>query len=182
LISACIGFAERTGRFSISGNEILQWMEPLFVDDQHFDRRLCLASCLLSDVGWTEHPDYRAEHAFHRVLRVPFAGLTHRDRVFLALAVFVRYNGDVDSPLVGPVRMLLDDGQRSLAESVGLALRLAHTLSGSAPGLLARTRLKAGRSYLDMRLPAGDAVFVSETVERRFRTLARSKELKARIV
>jgi exopolyphosphatase / guanosine-5'-triphosphate,3'-diphosphate pyrophosphatase len=182
LISACIGFAERTGRFSISGNEILQWMEPVFVGDGSFDRRLCLAACLLSDIGWTEHPDYRAEHAFHRVLRVPFAGLTHEDRVYLALAVFVRYNGDVDASQVKPVRMLLDDDQRGVAESVGLALRLAHTLSGSAPGLLARTRLMVGEEYLDLHLPAGDAVFISETVRRRFRTLARSKDLKARVI
>jgi exopolyphosphatase/guanosine-5'-triphosphate,3'-diphosphate pyrophosphatase len=181
LISACIGFAERTGRFSISGNEILDWMEPLFVDDPRFDRRLCLAACLLSDIGWTEHPDYRAEHAFHRVLRVPFAGLTHRDRVFLALAIFVRYNGDVDAPVVGPVRRLLDGELESVAKSVGLALRLAHTLSGSAPGLLSRTQLKAAPPDLDLHIPSRDLVFVSETVSRRFRTLARSKGLQARI-
>ena len=98
LISGCIGFAERTGRFSISGNEILQWMEPVLAGDASFDRRLCLAACLLSDIGWTEHPDYRAEHAFHRVLRMPFAGLTHQDRVYLALAIFVRYTATSTRP------------------------------------------------------------------------------------
>jgi exopolyphosphatase/guanosine-5'-triphosphate,3'-diphosphate pyrophosphatase len=181
LISACTGLAERTGRFSIRGEEILDWMTPLFPDETATARRLRLAACLLSDIGWTEHPDYRAQHAFHRVLRVPFAGLDHGARVLLALAVFVRYNGDIGSALVAPVRNLLDEATRARAETVGLALRLAHTLSGSAPGLLARTRLEIRGGRLALGLPTDSDIFVSETVERRFRTLARVMGLKGRI-
>jgi exopolyphosphatase / guanosine-5'-triphosphate,3'-diphosphate pyrophosphatase len=181
LIDACKSFSERIGRFALRGNEILEWMTPLFEEEQNGEQRLRLAACLLSDIGWNEHPDYRAEHSFHRVLRIPFAGLTHTNRVLLAEAVYVRYNGDPDSKLVSPVRSLLDPGQQAWVNVVGLALRLAHTLSGSAPGLLAQTRLKVGEKKLTLKVPVDGDVFVSETVERRLKTLARSVGLKHEI-
>ena len=178
LIDACKSYSERVGRFAIRGGEILEWMNPLFDDESNAERRLRLAACLLSDIGWSEHPDYRAEHAFHRVLRVPFAGLTHPNRVLLAEAVYVRYNGDPDSKLVSPVRSLLDPGQQAWVQVVGLALRLAHTLSGSAPGRLEQTRLKVSDSKLTLVVPKDSELFISETVERRLKTLARSLGLK----
>jgi len=184
LISGSAGQAERTGRFAIHGEEIHEWMAPLFTHESPAERRLRLAACLLSDIGWNEHPDYRAEHAFHRVLRIPFAGLTHRERVLIADAIYVRYNGEPESDLVRPVRSLLDPGQLSWVRVVGLALRLAHTISGSAPDVLSRTRLRLGDSKLYLELPKEPPeekdIFISETVERRLKTLGKSLDLKGR--
>jgi len=181
LISACESQAERTGRFAIRGRELLDWMTPLFASETDEQRRLRHAVCLLSDIGWSEHPDYRAVHAYHRVLRIPYAGLTHEARVQLALTVLVRYNGDVDDPMVAPVHNLLDDAELERARIVGLALRLAHTLAGSAPGLLSQTQLKVTKTRLTLELPKDRAVFLGEAVERRLRTLARAMDLKERI-
>lgn len=181
LISGAATLAERTGRFSISGQEISNWMAPLFKVETAAERRLRLAASLLSDIGWTEHPDYRGEHAFHRVLRLSFAGLTHADRVYLALAVFIRYNGSVDSPIVQPVLRLLDKRQMHRVEILGLALRLAHTISGSAPGLLQRTHLKLTRARLILEVPRERDAFVGETVERRLKTLGRVMGLDGKI-
>lgn len=80
-----------------------------------------------------------------------------------------------------PVRPLLDPGQQAWVNVVGLALRLAHTLSGSAPGLLSRTQLSVGSSKLTLSVPAEGNIFISDTVERRFKTLAKSIGLKAEI-
>lgn len=180
LISACAGMAERVGRFAIRGDEVADWMAPLFSGESEAEHRLRLAACLLGDIGWSEHPDYRAEHSFHRVLRVPFAGLTHRDRVLIADVIYVRYNGEPDSRLVEPVRSLLDEGQMAWVRSVGLALRLAHTISGSAPDVLSGTRLRIDANKLFLDLPPESAVYVSETVGRRLKSLARSIGLKGR--
>lgn len=179
LISGCARLAERTGRFSIDGDEIFKWLSPVFTEELPRQRRIRMVACLLSDIGWPEHPDYRAEHAFHRVLRVPFAGLTHPQRVLLALAVFIRYNGDAASPIVKPLYRLLDEEQLHRTEAIGLGLRLAHTLSGSAPNLLSRTKLLVVNDDLVMVLPKPGAIFDSETVRRRFRTFARHLGLTA---
>lgn len=181
LISACEGQAERTGRFAQHGQEMLDWMAPLFPEETAGQRRLRLAACLLSDIGWSEHPDYRAEHAFHRVLRVPYAGLIHAERVALALAVFVRYGGQPNNPMTGPTKRLMDGASIARAEIVGLALRLAQTLSGGAPGLLAQTRLKVEKDRLVLCLPDDAAVFLSDAVDRRFKQLAAAVKMKPRI-
>ncbi len=181
LISACESQAKRTGRFAIHGQEILDWMTPLFSGETQAERRLRLAVCLLSDIGWTEHPDYRAHHAYQRVLRVPYPGLTHPDRAMMALATFVRYGRDVADPLLNGTPSLLDESSIALSRTIGLALRLAHTLSGGAPGLLAQTRLKIEKDRLILVLPADNAVFLSDAVERRLKQLAASKGLKAKI-
>jgi exopolyphosphatase / guanosine-5'-triphosphate,3'-diphosphate pyrophosphatase len=182
LISACEMTAERTGRFLISGYELLEWLSPLFPVETEAERRLRLASCLLSDIGWSEHPDYRALHAFHRVLRVPYPGLSHSDRVELALATLIRYGGDEQDRMVAPVRTLLDERRLVRARATGLGLRLAHTVCGGAPGLLPQTRLKLNGKALTLEVPCDGAIFLSEAVERRLARLARALGVKPTFV
>ncbi|MEP0336675.1 MAG: hypothetical protein ABJ388_18655 [Alphaproteobacteria bacterium] len=173
LVAGCETLAERSGRFTVSGIEMRDWMSPLFPGESARHARLRYVACLLSDIGWTEHPDYRAEHAFFRVLRLPYAGLTHLDRAFLAMAVLVRYNGNPELSYAAPVLHLLDDDDRRIANAVGLALRLGHTVSGSAPDLIGRTTLKPTREKLFLGLPVKDRdVFTGDAVERRLKTLA----------
>jgi len=178
LLSGSAGMAERTGRFAITGPEVFDWIAPLFPPGRDAESRLRMAACMLSDLGWSEHPDYRAEHAFLRVLRLPFAGLTHAERVFLAIAIFIRYNGDTVNPLVQSVRSLMTDYDMGHANVTGLALRLAHTVSGSAPGLLEHTSFEVSDTEIVLQLPGdgndeGD-IFRGEAVERRLRTLGKA--------
>ncbi len=174
LVGGCMSLTERTSRFAVGGDELMEWTAPLFPDEAPDRGRLRHAACLLSDLGWTEHPDYRAEHAFHRVLRLPFAGLSHPERVFLAVTVFVRYDGDPDSATVTPVRGLLDAGRLKQARQLGLAFRLAHTLSGGAPGLLNNVRPAVANGTLKLNFREEEAKFLSETAKRRARMLADS--------
>jgi len=182
LVSACKTMSERTGRFSLHGREIRDWMAPLFPDESKAELRLRYAACLMSDIGWNEHPDYRAEHTFIRALRVPYAGLGHSDRALLAATLYVRQNGDLDDPLIRPILGLLDVGQLSWIRVTGLALRLAHTISGSAPGLLSRTALIVDSENLSLHVDEKDrAALLSEAVERRLKTLGRALGLKPKI-
>ena len=174
LIGGCMSLTERSSRFAVDGEELLEWTAPLFPGEAPDRKRLRHAACLLSDLGWTEHPDYRAEHAFHRVLRLPFAGLSHPERVFLAVTIFVRYGGDPDSPIVTPVRGLLDARRLGQARQLGLAFRLAHTLSGGAPGLLLNVRPAVANGTLKLNFREEEATFLSETAKRRSRMLADS--------
>ena len=178
LISACEMAAERTGRFMIGGVELLDWLTPAFPLETEQERRLRLATCLLSDIGWSEHPDYRALHAYHRVLRLPYPGLTHPDRAEMALATLIRYGGEEEDRMVAPVRSLLDERRYTRARVTGLGLRLAHTLCGGAPGLLPQTKLRLSDKTLTLEVPSGAAIFLSEAVDRRFARLARALGVK----
>ena len=59
--------------------------------------------------------------------------------------------------------------------------RLAYALSGGAPGLLARTRLKIAGDALILKLPRARAAYAGETVDRRLRSLARALELEPKL-
>ncbi len=172
LISACEGFAKRSGRFSVHGSEIVDWVAPLFPGATPADHRVCHATALLSDIGWTEHPDYRALHAFIRILRLPIAGVSHRDRILLALSVFVRYNGKRKQYEVKQVRNLLDENDQHFAAILGLALRLAHTLSGGVPGILPKSHLELTGRKLTLHLGEAGQVLLGEAVEKLFYELA----------
>ena len=172
LIAACEGFALRSGRLAVHGDEIFEWIAPLFPGIGPADLRIFRAASLLSDIGWTEHPDYRALHAFIRVLRFPIAGLTHRERVMLALAIFVRYNGRGTQYDVKRVLPLITPEDRHQATVVGMALRLAHVFSGGIPGLLPQSKLTHVNGELDLRLDAAVDSFAGSAAQRVLKQLS----------
>jgi exopolyphosphatase/guanosine-5'-triphosphate,3'-diphosphate pyrophosphatase len=137
-------------------------------------RRLHRAACWLSDIAWTEHPDYRAEQAFTRSLRMPIGAVSHRERVFIASALHARYGGAPDDPIKASTRSLLDDAEAAEARSLGLALRLAYTLCGGALNLLNEVSLSRDSRNLLLELPLRGNLFQGEAVERRLGALARA--------
>ena len=179
LIEGCKAFADRHRRFGLDGQELAQWMAPLFADDDAVDARLRLAACHLSDIVWTEHPEYRGAIARERVLHVPLWGMSHRERILIALCVGFRYQREAEAGDLA--RTLLEEHEVRNAHAVGLALRLAFTLSGGVPGLLSRTRLKRKRAQVTLVLPDDGGIFEGEKVERRLRSLAKSLELESAV-
>ena len=53
----------------------------------------------------------------------------------------MRYEADADATFLRPARLLLDMASAHRAEMLGVALRLAYTLSAGTPDLLAGTAL-----------------------------------------
>jgi len=172
LIAACEVASAATGRFSLPGKELYQWISPLFDNDTDQHDRCRMAACLMSDICWNEHPDYRAEHAFERTLRLPVAGLDHAQRVFLALAIYVRYGGNVGDKITRPVTSLVDDDALQGAKITGAALRLGHVLAGSAPGLLRMARLEVKKDTVALISDHDPCLVRGEVVERRLKNLS----------
>jgi len=181
LIAACIGIAASQSRARSDGDRLRQWTAPVFPELDEPSRRLHRAACWLSDIAWTEHPDYRAEQAFTRSLRMPVGAVAHRERVFIALALHARYGGAIGDPVTAPTRVLLDDAAAAEARALGLALRLAYTLCGGALGLLDQVRLRReGEAGLLLELPAAGSLFIGEAVQRRLEALGRALSLATR--
>jgi exopolyphosphatase/guanosine-5'-triphosphate,3'-diphosphate pyrophosphatase len=173
LIAACVGVAVAQNRGHSDGDRLAQWTAPVFGEQPTAARRLHRAACWLSDIAWTEHPDYRAEQSFTRVLRMPIGPINHQERVFIASGLHARYGGAPDDPIKMPTRPLLDDREAAEARSLGLALRLAYTLSGGALELLNEVRLFREDTALVLELPATGSLFQGEAVERRLAALSR---------
>jgi exopolyphosphatase/guanosine-5'-triphosphate,3'-diphosphate pyrophosphatase len=158
---------------------LVSWTNPLFPSETGAQRRLREAACWLSDIGSHEHPEYRAEQAFLRVLRQPGIGLDHHARAFLALTMALRYEAEADSPFLAPARSLLDMHATRRAETLGVALRLAYTLSAGTPQLLAGTTLTIAPGRLILGLAEANGVFAGESVLRRLDRLAQMLGLEA---
>ncbi|MDO8606797.1 MAG: Ppx/GppA family phosphatase [Phaeospirillum sp.] len=181
LLAVCRQMATANSRFPEHGDELRAWMAPLFPEESPREVQLRHAACLVSDIFWNEHPDYRAEQAFLRILRLPFMGVGHRHRAAIAFAIYCRYQGNEDSPVIERAIGLLEEGWLRRCRVIGLALRLAHTLSGGAPNLLRQTRLLAEGGYLVLEVPAGNPAFAIE-IDRSFDRLAKALDCEALVV
>ncbi|WP_235907813.1 Ppx/GppA family phosphatase [Siccirubricoccus phaeus] len=171
LLTAAQDLAQGWGRDAGLPPALIAWTDPLFPEPEGLARALREAACWISDIGSHDHPEYRAEQAFLRVLRQHGAGLDHHARAFLALVAALRYEAEPDSPFLAPTRVLLDVATIRRAEALGAALRLAYTLCGGTPALLAGTALERRGSRLVLRLKEGSGVFAGESVLRRVEAL-----------
>jgi exopolyphosphatase/guanosine-5'-triphosphate,3'-diphosphate pyrophosphatase len=179
LLAAGHELAMRLGRDPNLPPALLDWTDPLFPAETGEVRRLREAACWMSDIGSHDHPEFRAEQGFLRVLRQPGIGLDHHARAFLALAIAMRYEVDDEAPFLRPARLLLDVASTHRAEVLGVALRLAYTLSAGTPDLLAGTGLRLSGSRLILRLEEDTGVFAGESVIRRLDRLAQAVGLEA---
>ena len=174
LIAACADIARMNARFAIDGQGLMAWIAPLFRGSAIGEARLRLAACDLSDIAWREHPDYRAEIAFLRTLRMPITGIDHAGRAFIALAIFTRYEGRADAPVTLPAWQLLGEEALRQAHVLGLALRLAYTLSAGTPAILKQIKLRLQGGHLDLVGALRARPMIGEAVERRLESLGRA--------
>jgi exopolyphosphatase / guanosine-5'-triphosphate,3'-diphosphate pyrophosphatase len=179
LLAAGRELAGRLGRDPALPPALLSWTDPLFPQETAEARRLREAACWMSDIGSHDHPEFRAEQTFLRVLRQPGIGLDHHARAFLALAIAMRYEAEADAMFLRTARLLLDMSSTHRAEMLGVALRLAYTLSAGTPDLLAGTGLLVSGSRLILRLEEDSGVFSGESVMRRLDRLAQAVGLEA---
>ncbi len=179
LIAGYMAVGRHQSRFRLDGDLLQQWTAPLFADFSAAVQRRHRAACWLSDLAWSEHPDYRAKQAFIRSLTLPFAGSAHPDRVFVATALHARYGGAADDPVKEPTRQLLEESATQEARTLGLALRLAYTLCAGTIELLADLRLGRSGATLTLDVPSESSLFVGETVQRRLDAVARSLSMNA---
>ena len=173
LLFACRREAERAGRATANGEFLFNWMSPLFPGETPRQQRLRLAACHLADIGWSEHPDYRAEMVFDRILRHSTVGTDHPGRVFMALAVASRHSMLKKDMIRQASGTLLSEEDETRARSIGLAMRLGYAFSGGVIALLEQMRLRRDADKVTLSLPEHADILVGDVVERRFHALAR---------
>jgi exopolyphosphatase/guanosine-5'-triphosphate,3'-diphosphate pyrophosphatase len=181
-----IAFAEEQGadwrRFDLSPQEIFDWLTPVFAGESDAERILRIAACHLSDISWNDHPDYRAEQAYIRVLHLPAPGMSHRERAILAMTLAYRYKSDSKSAMLDTALRLADNKGRNYARRLGACLRLAYNLSGGAPGLLPQVQLRRTERDLRMIVPAELKRSLGDVTARRLESAAEAFDLKSVIV
>ncbi len=174
LLASCWDFARRYARSPQHELELCDWTDQLFgkgkLDETEAERKLRHAACLLADIGWRAHPDYRADRSLGMISQAAFVGLDHPGRVFLALTIFYRYEGEV---MPDKLTSLLDEQEMRRAHLLSSLFRLAYILSAAMPGMLPKIGLILdGGKQLTLSLPNKLKDLMGERVEKRLVTLA----------
>jgi exopolyphosphatase / guanosine-5'-triphosphate,3'-diphosphate pyrophosphatase len=172
----------RVSRTPEHANELFKWMEPLFPTERADVRRIRQAICLFSDIGWRRHPDDRAIGGFNQVVTAPFAGAGHTARALIATAIFHRYSGDEDFPREISAHDLLSNDEDRLALSIGLAARLAFSLSGSSTGELSHYKLRLTPTRVLLDVSRRREPIAGEPVQKRLGALAAALDRKGEIL
>lgn len=179
LLSFCADYARLRSRSVRHAYELCAWTDAIFrtpgPSETPEERRLRHAACLLSDIGWRAHPDYRGEQSLNVIAHAALAGIDHPGRVFLALTVYFRHAGGGETTgesLSARLRAIAAKRALKRARIVAAAIRAAHMLSIGMPGIIDETRLDYEKGRLVLSIPRAHGALDGERLRRRFETLA----------
>ncbi|HTU11016.1 MAG TPA: Ppx/GppA family phosphatase [Allosphingosinicella sp.] len=165
------------GRFAQHGDLLDAWIAPAFDDDPRC-ARLRLASCLLSDIAWAAHPDFRAERGIDMALHGNWVAIDAPGRVMLAQALFCNFGGGRELPYPD-IAALATPAELKRATAWGYAMRLGQRLSGGVASGLKHSRLQREGETLRLEVDDANHALVGEIVGRRMKSLAGALGLKA---
>jgi exopolyphosphatase / guanosine-5'-triphosphate,3'-diphosphate pyrophosphatase len=178
LLAFCEDYARLRSRSARHAHELVAWTEPLFqskeLQEDAETLRLRTAACLLSDIGWRAHPDYRGEQSLNVIAHAALAGIDHPGRLFLALSVYFRHAGPSElegEGLSAKLRSLAGENYTFRARVIAAAVRVAHMLSAGMAGVIDETRLSFEPGKLVLELPPAHAALDGERLNKRFKTL-----------
>ena len=163
-------------RAPLHGEELCGWtddfMRSTHLEETAEDRRLRHAACLLSDIGWRAHPDYRGEQALNIIANAGFVAIDHEGRAYLALAASYRHAGP-DGDVSPQLRTLASARMLDRAHILGSAMRVAYIVSAAMPGVLGRCPLTCRKGQLRLTLPHDLADLNVDRLHGRLKQLAR---------
>lgn len=161
-----------------NARELVGWTKTLFraanIPETAAQIRLRIAGCLLSDIGWRAHPDYRGQQSFNTIAHAAFVGIDHPGRAFISMSAYFRQErqvGDGDLPAVA--RLLKDDDMRFRARLLGLAFRTAHLISASMVGALSQSEFIRDDGTLVLVIDEEQAAHVGERLIRRLNQIGK---------
>jgi len=131
------------------------------------------ASCLLADVTWRSHPDYRGGQALNLLSNANYVGVDHPGRAYIALASYYRHEGLISDDTKLPLREIATDRINFRARLTGALFRVAFLMSAAMPGVLSKIKFEKSSSGHGWALivPEELANFEGERLNRRIAAL-----------
>lgn len=180
LLAAANEIAILRARSPEHARELAEWtgrMVPFFgIEETEEESRYRQAACLLADISWRAHPDYRGLQALNIIAHSAFSGITHAGRAYIALANYYRLEGLSDDGATGPLAGITTPRLLELAKLLGGLLRVAYLFSASMPGVARHLQLRRSSEPdidLEFVVPAAYADFEGERLDGRLQQLSR---------
>ena len=174
---ACRQLALLRSRSPQHCEELITWtdraFEALGIKETEEERRLRVAACLLTDIGWRAHPDYRGTQSLSIISNAAFIGIDHPGRAYLALAVYYRYAGLVEEALSPRIRELAPSRLKERARILGCILRVGYLVSAAMPGIILKSSLEIRGKEIVLSLSPDLADLDGERLRKRLVRLAK---------
>ena len=173
LLAASEELERELARFPGFGMQLYQWLAPIREKYDAATDRLAHAACLLHDTNWRYHPDFRAQMSFEIIAQANICGLTHEERLFIALSLASRYENKPDHAITHPAINLLASERAEIATELGRAMRLGAMVSASVSELLTHTSLENEEGGLVLRIDKTMRAIYGDSVEKRLLSLGK---------
>ncbi|NKB51264.1 MAG: exopolyphosphatase [Rhizobiaceae bacterium] len=177
LLTAAEEFAVLRARSPLHARELVKWTGAAFnafgIDETANEKRYRKAACLLADITWRSHPDYRGDQALNLISNADFVGVDHAGRAFLALASYYRHEGLVEDDLSPALITIASKRERQRAKLLGALFRIGFQFSTAMPGVLPKVGFQVEEDGPVQLTVASDiADFEGERLYRRMKGLA----------
>lgn len=182
LLSACHSLAQQESRTPDLWQSLYDWTAPLFRHHTGISDRIRQAICMLSDCGWQENPDYRANGFSRHILQLPLTGISHQERIQIALCLYVRYQGDGKHRANRLADQFLSPEMHQSATMLGHILHLAYILSGGVSNLLSPHQISFTRNQiLELKLAYQIPDHISKEMDRNLQAAAKAMAMQAEV-
>ncbi|WP_435229854.1 Ppx/GppA family phosphatase [Pseudopelagicola sp. nBUS_20] len=172
LIEAC-RFAEvKDARIPGFGKALYHFIMPLFKSANDDRKRLVKAACLLHDVSWRAHPDYRAQTCFDNTTRANLGGLKHSERIFIGLALLYRYRNKREGTGFDALQTLIGEEDKRQAEILGKSMRFGAMLWMQGTEDMGKLKWRPKKRELNLLLPKSAEPLFGEVAAARLKSLA----------
>lgn len=177
LITACEDLCMLRSRSPKYSHELADWLDDVYdtlaVEESSYEKRLRRAACLLADIGWRAHPDYRGTQSLNIIAHGSFIGIDHPGRAYLAMSNYFRFEGLSGSNMSLRMRAVTDLHLRSLARVTGAALRFTHVAAGELPGILPHLKVSLKGDVAILHIPKELKMLLHDKLVRRFTNFVR---------
>ena len=144
---------------------------------QHFgvsEERLRKAACLLTDISWRAHPDYRGRQSMSIIVNANFPAVDHAGRAYLGLANYYRYEGSFDPDSIANMGHVVEARTLTLARILASLFRVTYLLTAAMPGVLERLRwAQDPRGGFTLVIPKEFAGLLGERPDARLQAFAK---------
>ena len=183
LVAISQEIAGSSGRFVGVSDALKSFLQPLTIGRKPSFARLLDVACNLADMCWHEHSDMRGDLAARRVLGLPVNCMTHKERIWLAMALYHRYVGlKQNKPHPEEMESLLRPKRRAEAVTVGLALRFALIFSAGTCDYLKNIRIECLPDLMKLHIDPSARGLFDAHCQRRFVDFAATAKCRAEVI
>src|SRR5690606_8195010 len=144
LVSAAEELALLRARSVTHAHELVEWTQAALtafgIEETEEETRYRHAACLLADIGWRAHPEYRGTQSLNIIAHASFIGVDHPGRLFLALVNAFRNDGVFNDSVAPELKALATPRHVERARLLAAMMRVVYLLTASMPAVMPRLK------------------------------------------